>query len=48
MAVWVPGWPMFAVANALSFFLTSKREWRALARHAGFEVVDEGAQGRPP
>lgn len=43
MAVWVPGWPLFAVANVLSFFLTSKREWRAMARHAGFEVVDEGA-----
>ena len=42
MAVWVPGWAMFAVANALSFFLTSKEGWRAMARHAGFEVVDEG------
>lgn len=43
MAVWVPGWAMFAVANALSFFLTSKKEWRAMAHRAGFEVADEGA-----
>jgi SAM-dependent methyltransferase len=43
MAVWVPGWAMFAVASVLSFFLTSKREWRALAGGAGFEVIDEGA-----
>lgn len=43
MAVWVPGVAMFAVANALSFFLTSKEGWRAMARRAGFEVVDEVA-----
>lgn len=43
MAVWVPGWAMFAVANALSFFLTSKEAWRTMARVAGFEIVDEGA-----
>lgn len=43
MAVWVPGWAMFAVANALSFFLTSKEGWRAMARRAGLEIVDEGA-----
>ncbi len=42
MAVWVPGWAMFAVANLLSFFLTSKDQWRAMARRAGFEVVDDG------
>lgn len=42
MAVWVPGWTMFAVANVLSFFLTSKETWRTLARDAGFEIVDEG------
>lgn len=43
MAVWVPGWAMFAVANALSFFLTPREAWRAMARRAGFETVDEGA-----
>jgi hypothetical protein len=43
MAVWVPGWAMFAVANALSFFLTSKEQWRRMAGRAGFEVADEGA-----
>ena len=43
MAVWVPGWAMFAVANVLSFFLTSKESWRTMARDAGFEIVDEGA-----
>lgn len=42
MGVWVPGWTMFAVANVLSFFLTSKQGWRAMARRAGFEIVDEG------
>ncbi len=42
MAVWVPGWAMFAVANVLSFFLTSKHVWRTMARRAGFEIVDEG------
>jgi SAM-dependent methyltransferase len=42
MAVWVPGLAMFAVGNVLSFFLTSKAGWRAMARRAGLEVVDEG------
>ncbi len=43
MAVWVPSWAMFTVANVLSFFLTSKKEWRAMAARVGFETVDEGA-----
>ncbi len=43
MAVWVPGWTMFTVANVLSFFLTSKAAWREMATRAGFKVVDEGA-----
>ena len=42
MAVWVPGWAMFAVANVLSFFLTSKETWRTMTRGVGFEIVDEG------
>lgn len=42
LAVWVPGWAMFTVANVLSFFLTSKESWRTMARQAGFELVDEG------
>lgn len=42
MAVWVPGWAMFAVVNALSFFLTSKKGWRTMVCHVGFEIVDEG------
>lgn len=42
MAVWVPGWTMFTVANVLSFFLTSKADWREMAGRAGFRVVDEG------
>lgn len=42
MAVWVPGWTMFAVANVLSFFLTSKAAWRGMATDAGLRVVDEG------
>lgn len=43
MAVWVPGWVMFLVANVLSFFLTSKATWRDMARRAGFRIVDEGS-----
>jgi SAM-dependent methyltransferase len=42
MAVWVPGWPAFAVGNILSFFITSRAEWRRMAAEAGFAVVDEG------
>ena len=42
MAVWVPGWTMFAVGNVLSFFLTSKAAWRDMATAAGLRVVDEG------
>lgn len=42
LAVWVPGWEMFAVANVMSFFLTSKEGWRSMARGAGFQVADEG------
>ncbi|MFI4935534.1 MAG: class I SAM-dependent methyltransferase [Caulobacterales bacterium] len=43
MAVWAPGWSMFAVGNVFSFLLTSKAAWRAMAARAGFSVVDEGA-----
>jgi hypothetical protein len=39
----VPGWTMFAIANVLSFFMTSKGQWRKMARRAGFEIRDEGA-----
>jgi SAM-dependent methyltransferase len=42
MGVWTPGWSMFAVANVLSLFLTSKAAWRAMAAQAGFRVIDEG------
>ncbi len=42
MIVWTPGWSMFAVANVLSFFLTSKQRWRGLAEGAGFRRLDEG------
>ena len=42
IAVWTPGWAMFAVANILSFFLTSRRDWRAMAERAGFKLVDQG------
>jgi SAM-dependent methyltransferase len=42
MAVWVPGWPMFAVANVFSLFLTSRADWRRMASEAGFAVADEG------
>jgi len=42
MAVWTPGWSMFAVANILSLFLTSKAAWRRMAGLAGFRKLDEG------
>ncbi|MBR7618872.1 class I SAM-dependent methyltransferase [Phenylobacterium sp. 20VBR1] len=42
MGVWVPGLTMFAVANILSLFLTTKTQWRTLAEQAGFRVIDEG------
>ncbi len=43
MVIRVPGWPMFVIANVVSFIMTSKRRWRDMARRAGFEVRDEGA-----
>lgn len=43
LTVWVPGWPMFAVANVLSFMLTGKSAWREMARRAGFELQQEGS-----
>ena len=42
VAVSVPGWEMFMIANVLSFFLASRKTWRRLATAAGFDVVDEG------
>jgi SAM-dependent methyltransferase len=42
MAVWTPGWSMFAVANIFSLFLTSKARWRDMAARSGFQAVDEG------
>ena len=42
LAVWVPSWPMFAVANIFSLLLTPRAAWRGMAGGAGFAVVDEG------
>jgi SAM-dependent methyltransferase len=42
MAVWTPGWTMFAVANAFSLLLTSKARWREMMTRAGFRQLDEG------
>jgi SAM-dependent methyltransferase len=42
MVIWVPGWATFAMANIFSFHLTSKREWRAVAQTAGFQIADQG------
>ncbi len=42
LAVWVPGWPMFAVGNIFSFFLTTRAQWRRMARQSGFAIADEG------
>jgi SAM-dependent methyltransferase len=43
MAVWTPGWAMFAVANVFSALLTRRAQWRTMAEAAGLRVVDEGA-----
>jgi SAM-dependent methyltransferase len=43
MAIWTPGWTMFAVANVFSLLLTSKSRWREMAAGAGFRLMDEGA-----
>lgn len=42
LVVWVPGWTMFAVANLMSFALTTRGRWRAMARRVGFEIIEEG------
>jgi SAM-dependent methyltransferase len=42
LVVWTPGWSMFAVANLLSFTLSSKQAWRRMAANVGFEMSDEG------
>ena len=42
LIVWVRGWTMFAVANVLSFFLSSERTWRRRATDADFAIADEG------
>ena len=42
LVVWVPGWAMFAIANVLSFFLTTKGGWKRMASRTGFEILDEG------
>lgn len=42
LVVWVPGWTMFAVANLLSFTLTTRGAWQTMARRIGFEILDSG------
>ena len=42
LVVWAPGWTMFAVANLMSFALTTGADWRVMARLIGFEIIDEG------
>lgn len=42
LIVWVPGWPMFTVANVLCLFLTNRRTWRKIVKGAGFDIRDEG------
>lgn len=43
LIVWVRGWTMFAVANVLSFFLSSEPTWRRRVTDAGFAIADEGS-----
>lgn len=42
LVVWVPGWTMFAVANLLSFSLTTSTAWHAMARRVGFTIIAAG------
>ncbi|ABF39021.1 Methylase involved in ubiquinone/menaquinone biosynthesis-like protein [Candidatus Koribacter versatilis Ellin345] len=42
LAVWIPGWTMFAVASVLSFHLAGKKKWRTRVCEAGFKIADEG------
>ncbi len=42
MAVWTPGWAMFAVANFFSMLFTTRAQWRFMAEEAGLKVIDEG------
>jgi SAM-dependent methyltransferase len=42
MVVWVPSWHMFAIANVLSFMLTSTHRWTALSEAAGLSIIDRG------
>jgi SAM-dependent methyltransferase len=42
MAVWTPGFAMFAVANVFSMLLTSRRRWRSMAERAELRLVQEG------
>jgi hypothetical protein len=34
---------MFSVASVLSFFLSSKQEWRRMSASVGFALKDEGS-----
>lgn len=43
LVVWAPGWSMFAVANLLSFALTSRNGWRTMARRVGFDILEDGS-----
>lgn len=42
MVVWVPSWHMFAIANVLSFMLTSTHRWTALSETVGLSIIDRG------
>lgn len=42
MVIWIPSFASFAAANILSFFLTSKNEWRQMGQNAGFSIAQEG------
>jgi SAM-dependent methyltransferase len=42
MVVHVPGWSTFALGSVFSLMFTPSREWRRMARHAGFNLGDGG------
>ncbi len=42
MVVFEPNEYTFAVANVMSFFLTSRKQWKELFKQAGFSLLQEG------
>lgn len=42
LVVSVPGWPMFSIANVISFQLKPRAAWGELLKGCGFRICDQG------